>query len=345
MPVSTTAPSSATTPQHDPGSVRARLAPSGVLDAWRPDRSDRPPTTVADLADRLRDLGTVDADLGWIGAVAAVTNLAVAEFPEETLREVWAPDVDTLVAGTLAPQGTGKWTDGAFHVQAISSPASGLPWADWVMATVRDIDSAALVRVLVPIAEVRVEATWGAAGLQGSGGDTAHLDDVVVPARRARTLVPDPTAAPLTFFATIFFAAPLVGAVQAALDRLLDDVAVGGPRYDRADVRAAVGAAALQVARAEALRTAASGALGMRADVDALSAVARATSADLAVQALAAAEAALPLLVSGTGAAALHAEHPLARTVRDVGVGARHTALSPTKAAIAHTDALFAGRS
>jgi len=64
--------------------------------------------------------------------------------------------------------------------------------------------------------------------------------------------------------------------------------------------------------------------------------------ADLAVQAVTEAEAALPVLVSAAGASALHASHPLARAVRDVGVGARHTALSPTKSALAYGDALFA---
>lgn len=332
------------TTQHDRAVVRQHLARSGVLDAWRPDREGRGPWTVADVADRLRDLGAADADLGWIGAVAAVTNLAVAEFPEATLREVWGPDGDTLVAGTLAPQGSGTWIDGAFHVHAVSSPASGLPWADWVMATVRDTESAQLVRVLVPVADVRTETTWDAAGLQASGGDTAHLDDVVVPARRARTLTPGASSAPLTFFATVFFAAPLIGAVEAALERLLGDVGAGGERWARADVQAAVSEASLRVARAAGLRGAASAALGTRAEVDAMSAVARATAADLTVQALTAAERALPLLVSGTGAAALSAEHPLARTVRDVAVGARHTALSPTKSALAHVDALFGAR-
>lgn len=342
MPVSTVPTPTATT-QHDRDQVRPRLARSGVLDAWHPDREGDAPTTVADTARRLRDLGAADADLGWIGAVAAVTDLAVAEFPEETLREVWGPDGDTLVAGTLAPQGTGTWIDGAFHVWALSTPASGLPWADWVMATVRDVGSVELVRVLVPVAEVRVEATWDAAGLQGSGGDTAHLD-VVVPARRARRITSAPTTAPLTFFATVFFASTLIGAVEGALDHVLADVEAGGPRYARADVRAAVGAAARAVARATGLHAAASGALGTRADVDALSAVSRATSADLAVQALATAEGALPLLVNATGAAALQADHPLSRTVRDVGTGARHTALSPVKSALAHTDAVFEGR-
>jgi hypothetical protein len=342
MPMSPDAPK--TTAPHDSGSVRRRLAHSGVLDAWRSDREGRPPSTVAEIAGRLRDLGGVDADAGWIGAAAAVTNLAVAEYPDETLEEVWEPGVGALVSGTLAPQGSGTWVDGAFHVRATSSPASGLPWADWVMATVLDVDSAEPVRVLVPVHDVRVERTWDAAGLPGSGGDTAHLDDVVVPARRTRVLTPAPATAPLTFFATMFFAAPLIGAVETAFDRVMDEVAVGGARFGRADVRAAVSSAARRIARAKALSTAALVGLGTRAEVDALSAVTRATSADLAVQALASAESALPLLVSASGAAALHAEHPLARTIRDVGVGARHTALSPTKAALALTDALFEGR-
>lgn len=323
--------------------VRVPLARSRALDAWLPDADGREQSTVRAIAARLTALGAEDADLGWIGAVAAVTNLAVVEFPDETVREVLVPGGDTLVCGTLAPQGTGTRVGGDLLVRAVSSPASGLPWADWVTATVRDVDTGALVRVLVPVADVRVETTWDAAGLRGSGGDTAHLEDVVVPARRTRVLPATATGAPLTFFATVFFAAPLIGVVRAALHRVTEAIAAGGPRWGRPDLQAAASAAALQVARAEALHTAAVAGLGSRTEVDALTAVERATVADLAVQALAAAEGALPLLVTATGAAALRSEHPLARAVRDLGVGARHTALPPTKSALAHRDALFAG--
>jgi len=331
-----------TTSPADHDRVRGALARSGVLRSWRPDDQDGGPTTVAQVAGRLSALGSADADTGWIGAVAAVTNLAVAELPEGGVREVWQPGRQTLVCGTLAPQGTGTWVGGDFRVRAVSTPASGLPWADWVMATVRDVDTDELVRVVVPVQDVRVETTWDAAGLRGSGGDTAHLEDVVVPARRVRTLVPTPTAAPLTFFATLFFAAPLVGTVQAALRDVLAAAADGGPRWTRPDVRASVTAAARRVDRATALYAGAVAGLGGRADVDARSAADRAAVADLAVQAVTEAEAALPVLVSAAGASALHASHPLARAVRDVGVGARHTALSPTKSALAYGDALFA---
>lgn len=75
MPMSPTAPK--TTAPHDSGSIRRRLAHSGVLDAWRSDRDGRAPSTAAEIAGRLRDLGRVDADLGWIGAAAAVTNLGL----------------------------------------------------------------------------------------------------------------------------------------------------------------------------------------------------------------------------------------------------------------------------
>lgn len=314
------------------------LADSGVLAAW----SSSGPSTVEGVAARLTALGRTDADLGWIGAVAAVANLAVAELPDEVRHELLPDGVPTLVCGTLAPQGTGAWTDEGFRVRAVSTPASGLPWAEWVMATVRDEDGGALVRVFVHVDQVRVETTWDAAGLVHSGGDTAHLEDVLVPRARTRVLGPLGAGAPLTFSATLFFAAPLLGVVEAELARAVHAVSTGGPRRERADVRSALSAAALLVARARALYAGAVDGLGTRDQVDALSPLDRATAAHLAVEALEAAEAALPLLVTATGAAALHADHPLARAVRDVGVGARHTALSPTKAALAHLDALTA---
>ncbi|PPI40784.1 MULTISPECIES: hypothetical protein [unclassified Rathayibacter] len=317
------------------------LERSGVLRAWRPEQYGGGPATVADIAARLLALGAEDTDLGWVGAVAAVTNLAVAELPDEALREIWAPGRAPLVCGTLAPQGTGERIGGGFRVRAVSSPASGLPWADWVMATVLDAGAGEPVRVLVPVDEVRTEATWDAFGLRGTGGDSAFLDDVTVPLRRTRILRPDPAAAPLTYFATLFFAAPLIGTVTAAAERVAAEAADGSARWDRGDVRASVSSAMLRVARANALYSAAVAGLGTRAAVDAQSALDRATAADLAVQAVAEAEGALPLLVNGSGAAALRTGHPLARALQDVGAGARHTALSPTKSALAHLDAVF----
>lgn len=336
-------PLSAPTPDGSRGAVLAALDRSGVLGAWLPPRNRGAESTVRGVAAALTALGRDDADLGWIGAVAAVTNLAVAELPEETRREIRGDGPDPLVCGTLAPSGVGTWIDDAFHVRALSTPASGLPWASWVMATVLDEATGAPIRVFVPVAGVRVETTWDADGLRGSGGDTAHLDGVVVPASRTRLLAPAPGTAPLTFFASVFFGAPLIGVVEAALDRVLREAADGGARWRRPDVRSALSTAARRVARARALHTGATAGLGTRSEVDAVSPTDRATVAHLAVRAVTTAEAALPLLVSASGAAALHAEHPLARAVRDVGVGARHTALSPTKAAIAHEAALVEG--
>lgn len=323
----------------------ATLRTTGVLRAFVPEQYGGARETVSSAAHRIAQVAAWNADAGWLAAVAAVTNLAVSEFPAAALDEIWGDDPDLLIAGTLAPAGALSRSDDGVVVRATSTPASGLQYADWVMATAIDDRSSAPTRVLVPVGDVRVERTWAALGLNGARGDTAHLESVHVPSRRARVLVPPGSAAPLPFFATLFFASAVVGMVRAAASTVLvaAQSSTAG-RWDRPDVRATTSGALRRAHRAEALLEGAVGALGTRSGVDAMSPGERALAADLAVAAVTEAEPAMAELISAFGPAALTPSHPLARTLGDVLTGARHTALSPAKAALAHEAALFDGR-
>ncbi|RIX28593.1 acyl-CoA dehydrogenase family protein [Amnibacterium setariae] len=323
----------------DPAALRS----TGVLRAFVPERFGGRRDTASGVARRIADVASWDADAGWLAAVAAVTNLAVTELPDGAQREVWGDGPDVLVVGTLAPQGAGAPAGDDLLVDAVSSPASGLDSADWVIATVLDRGTGAPTRVLVPVADVRVEATWNAIGLLGARGDTAHLESVRVPGHRRRPLPPAGGGAPLTFFATLCFGAAVVGAARGAAAAVTTAVDEAGPagRWSRPDVRAATSAALRRAHRADALLEGAVAALGARTAVDALGDRARALAADAVIGAVQEAERALPELIGALGPAALAPDHPLARALADVTTGARHTALSGTKAALAHEAALF----
>ncbi|MHA3703409.1 hypothetical protein ACXR2U_14625 [Jatrophihabitans sp. YIM 134969] len=323
----------------------ATLRSTGALRVFVPARFGGTPGTVADAARRIADVAAWNADAGWLAAVAAVTNLAVVEFPEAAGEQIWRRGPDVLVAGTLAPAGHGRRSGSDLVVDAVAAPSSGLDQADWVTAIVHEAGAPSPVRVLVPVAEVRIERTWEALGLNGARGDTAHLQSVRVPATRWRRLPPAGSAAPLPFFATLFFAAAVVGTARAASRTVAAAAAGPAPRWERPDVRAAVSGAVRRVDRAEALLEGAIAPLGSRDAVDAATATTRAAAADLAVSAVGAAETAMPMLIGAFGPLGLAPAHPLARALCDVVTGARHTALSPTKAALAHEAALADQRS
>lgn len=323
------------------------LRDTGVFRAFVPEQYGGGAETVEEIARRIAQVSAWNADAGWLAAIAAVTNLAVAQFPEATLDEIWGADADALIGGTLAPSGTLSTTAGETVVTAVSAPVSGLRFASWVMATVADTDSHRLSRVLVPIGQVRAECTWNALGLTGAGGDTAHLDGVAVPARRVLSLADPRAEAPLTFFATLFFASSVVGMARSAASLLDREITAArgaetpSKRWTRPDVRLSASDALRQMERAEALLAAATSGLTTRARIDGMTARALSRAADLAVSAVGEAESVVPRLLGSLGPDALAPGHPLARAHGNVTTAARHTSLSAAKAALAHQAALF----
>ncbi|MFG6402645.1 MULTISPECIES: hypothetical protein [unclassified Microbacterium] len=320
------------------------LRTTGVFRVFVPEQFGGRQDRVDEIARRIAQVSAWNADAGWLAAIAAVTNLAVAQFPESALDEIWGGDAETLVAGTLAPSGTLILTAETATVTAVSAPVSGLRFASWVMATVADTDSRQLNRVLVPVGEVRGESSWKAIGLTGAGGDTAYLDAVTVPARRVLALSAPSTEAPLTFFATLFFASSVVGMARSASSFVSAEIernASSSSRWSRPDVQLATSDALRRIDRAEALLSAATSGLSTRAKVDTMTVRARSRAADLAARAVGEAESAIPRLIGSLGPTALAPDHPLALAHENITTAARHTSLSASKAALAYQAALF----
>lgn len=144
------------------------------------------------------------AVLAELAAGCPSTALALSMHQHLVAAQVWrhrrglpAPVLEKIAAGELilvstgaadwmASSGTAIPVEGGYRVSARKSPASGAPGGDIVVTSVRfdaAPDGPQVLHLSVPRSApgVRIETTWDAMGMRGTGSDTVVLDDVFVP--------------------------------------------------------------------------------------------------------------------------------------------------------------------
>lgn len=172
------------------------------------------PLSPVEFCDVIEELAYADVSTAWAAMIGAgCCGLAAGWLPEGGARRVFAPGTATsalpVVAGQLAPRGTGKPTEGGYLVTGRWGFSSGIPHAEWVIGAFRteasadaaSADSAdssdssdsgadatagtgfgAMVVFVAPKSDAEVIDTWYVAGLQGTGSLDFRVDDLFVPA-------------------------------------------------------------------------------------------------------------------------------------------------------------------
>ncbi|KAA1195701.1 hypothetical protein [Photorhabdus heterorhabditis] len=145
---------------------------------------ETPPTGPGKLSDVVaacRELGKVDASLGWLVGVANSTWSMKANFslPEPTCTAMNKNALLSMVLGrpgTLkpAPEGEGWILNGEWKY------ASGYPWSSYFFGLAMSDDGQIRVAA-VPSDELRVIAPWQSIGLVGTQSVTIRAHDVHVP--------------------------------------------------------------------------------------------------------------------------------------------------------------------
>lgn len=312
----------------------AALRGSGSLRAGVPDRWGGEVLRPAAVLDRVGVLATASGAAAWVAALAYGSNLAGAMLPERGQRDLWRTDPDGHGCGSFSPSGTARWTGDGYVVDAVVEPISGIHSAGWLMVMVLETGGTGRGPLLafVPIAAVRVERTWDAMGLRGSGSDRGVLVGVPVPAHRVL-----PVAAfaagmaaiglPVGLFGPMLLAVPLVGLARGAVELAETTLrgTAGSPpaRAARPDVLAAYGELAMAVDRADGLLGAARAAVA--AGAEALDERAERRAVTLTIAAVQEAARAADLLPEVLGADALQRSSRANRIWRDVRTGASHT--------------------
>jgi alkylation response protein AidB-like acyl-CoA dehydrogenase len=321
----------------------AQLKKLGVYRSATPERfggETMPPTRFLDLIERI---SAVDGSTGWVASFGSQL-IYLGSLPLEAQAELYADGPDVVFAGALFPVQQATPTDRGFLVNGRWKFASGCMAADIVCVGIQGDDSTsgkprgALVRP----ERLEIVQDWNVIGMQGTGSFDLVAKDVEVDRewtfiRGGQPVIDEP----LYRYPAITYAAQVLSVVSAGVARAALDFAkdigsgrasiTGAPKLaDRAYYRAGIAEAeaTLRAARAyfyevtdEAWQTLVDG--GHVSDEQ--NAHLRLSAAYLARTA----SQVVHQVVSLSGTAAIHQDHPLPALLNDALVPQEHAFLSP----------------
>ena len=157
------------------------------------------PLPPIEFSDVIEELAYVDTSTAWAAMIGAGCNgLTSGWLPEDGARRIFGADgARPVVAGQLAPRGSGHPVRGGYLVSGRWAFSSGIVHADWLIGAFKpdgggpdapagDDGAAApglplMIVFLVPKDQAEVIDNWHVAGLQGTGSLDFSLDGVFVP--------------------------------------------------------------------------------------------------------------------------------------------------------------------
>lgn len=315
------------------------------------------PTDLGGHGASLRTLVRVAVELGqgcpstaWVTSLSAAAKLMHGAALTGAARDAYFADPNAVTCTSGLVDGHGEEVAGGLSLTGRWRMASGCelaPWAFLLVPMVRDGQVVGAGGALVPVADLKVERTWGGAGLGGTSSHTLVADGLLV---REEFLLRPPPGVPhplpparMLDAAVLAHLAPMLGATRGAL-RIVADVvgkkALFATTYQRmsesplARLWFTEATRLVEGATDRALRVA-----------DALDAVdpdqpmptlERSTLRMEMVTAAQECRTALGKLLDLHGASGFHHANPLQRFWRDVEVGTRYAGLNPFIAAEDH---------
>jgi alkylation response protein AidB-like acyl-CoA dehydrogenase len=350
-----------------PNDAVATLRALGLFWLKTPAELGGTPLSPVEFCDVIEELAYIDTSTAWAAMIGAGCNgLAGGWLPEAGARRIFGqPAVDTapggpapggrqlpVLAGQLAPRGTGAPAAGGYLVHGRWGFSSGIVHADWLIGAFKTdgaggpggADGTGFGRMIVfaiPKVEAEVIDNWHVAGLQGTGSLDFSLDGAFVPAELTYELgSPAVRGGDLFRLGMPAFVSnevpPLaIGLARRAIDDITELAAhtarfPGGPTVSeravfhhelgRAEVRVRAARAVHREAMAAAFATAAAGAApteGQQLAVTTASVYAVETCADVVSD-----------LFKFGGGRALALSNPMQRHLRNVLAARQHVALS-----------------
>ena len=164
------------------GNVRA-LRDTGLCRLMVPRRFGGHQTSIRTYIEVMAELGRGCASTAWVASLINVCAWLTALFPERAQRDVWGPDPDAWVAGSLNPIGEALPVEGGWRVTGRWPWASGCLHAQWAACGIHIKDGPPGLS-LMPMSELTIDDTWFVAGMKGTGSNTIVAADVFVPEHR-----------------------------------------------------------------------------------------------------------------------------------------------------------------
>jgi alkylation response protein AidB-like acyl-CoA dehydrogenase len=187
-----------------PHDAVAILRSLGLFWLKTPEELGGTPLPPVEFGDVIEELAYIDTSTAWAAMIGAGCNgLTGGWLPEEGVRRIFDTGADAVrpvVAGQLAPRGTGAPVPGGYLVHGRWGFSSGIVHADWLIGAFKldpaadaangdgdgDGDAAGtgfgrMVVFLIPKHQAEVIDNWHVAGLQGTGSLDFSVDGTFVP--------------------------------------------------------------------------------------------------------------------------------------------------------------------
>lgn len=118
----------------------------------------------------------------WAGGIISVHDFQLALFDDRAQQEVWS-SANELISSSYAPMGKVTVVEGGFRLSGRWGWSSGSDHCAWVFLGAI-VPNDGYRTFLLPRSDYRIEDTWQAMGLQGTGSNDIVVEDVFVPEYR-----------------------------------------------------------------------------------------------------------------------------------------------------------------
>jgi len=138
----------------------------------------------------LEALAAADSSVGWVAMIAVNSQIFCTRLSRAAYDRTYAHGSDPVVVGVGTPAGRAEKIDGNYLVSGRWPFASGCQNAQWIVGhcvitqggtPVMSGDAPLTRFVIAPAERWRIEETWNASGLTGSGSHHVVLENEEVP--------------------------------------------------------------------------------------------------------------------------------------------------------------------
>ena len=225
-----------------PGDIVEALRRIGVFRMLVPRSHGGLALSVPEAVPVVEALSAIDSSVGWVTMIAVTSQTFCTPLSRATFDRLDADHPDVVVVGVGTPVGRADKINGGYRVTGRWPFASGCQNAQWIVGhcvlyqagePMMSGDGPQTRFFMLPAECWRIEETWRASGLTGSGSHHVVLEDFDAPDASAFDLmhgmscVPGPFEAAVTPFLGTFHSAVAVGVAAGALADLASTAGAG----------------------------------------------------------------------------------------------------------------------
>jgi alkylation response protein AidB-like acyl-CoA dehydrogenase len=215
-----------------PADIVDRLRKIGLFRTLLPRSHGGLELSVPEVLPLIEALSAADGSVGWVAMIGTASQMFFTRAPRTVFDRIFVPGADVMVVGVGTPAGRAEPVQGGYRVTGRWPFASGCQNAQWLAAHFVVLKDGAPVisnggplmrAVALPAERWRIEETWQASGLSGTGSHHVSLDDVTVSEAESFDLlhgpscVPGPFECPTVPFLGSFHAAAATGIATGAV--------------------------------------------------------------------------------------------------------------------------------